>query len=208
MLAWWNGLTLTAQVFAAIAVPATAIMVLQSILALLGIGMDTDIDGDGVPDADVDHDGLGLISIRGLVAFFSVGGWTGYVAETGGLPLIVSVLLALAAGLLALFGVALLFKSVYRLQASGNLSIENAVGKTAKVYLPIPPKGAGQGKISVLVQDRLVELDAVNEESRPLPTGESVLVCCVADSQTVSVKGLKTEENKNNQGGISKWNRA
>lgn len=189
MLAWWNGLTLTAQIFAAVAIPATVIMVLQSILTLLGFGADGDIDADGVPDADLDTDteGLGLISIRGIVAFFSIGGWAGYVAEMGGLPTLISVLISLAAGLAALFGVALLFKSVYKLQGSGNLNIENAVGKTGKVYLPIPPKGQGQGKISVLLQDRLVELDAVNAGDTLIPTGESAIICCVADSQTVSV---------------------
>lgn len=205
MLEWWNGLTLTAQIFAAIAIPATVIMVVQSLMLLIGIGIDADFDGDGVPDADLDHDGLGLISVRGVVAFFSVGGWAGFVCESGGLPVFLSALIAFAAGLAALIGVALLFKSAYKLQGSGNLSIENAVGKSGEVYIPVPPKGQGRGKVNVLIQERLTELDAVNEGDAALPTGAGITVCSVADSQTVVVKGLNTEE-KINQGGISKWN--
>ena len=206
MFVWWNSLPLSEQIFALIAIPATAVMLVQALLLLFGIGLDMDVDGDGVPDADIDHDGLGLISVRGIVAFFSVGGWAGFVADAGGLPIAVSVLIALTAGILALMGIAILFKSAYKLQGEGNLSIENAIGKTGKVYFPIPPKGQGQGKINVLLQERLTELDAVNEGDSILATGESVLVLSVADAQTVVVRGLHTEEKFAHQGGISKWN--
>lgn len=208
MLQWWNGLSLSSQIFAAIAIPATAVMLVQALLVLLGIGLDGDIDGDGTPDAEFDHDGLGLISVRGIVAFFSVGGWAGFVADGGGLPILISVLIALTAGLIALILIALLFRSIYKLQAEGNLSIDNAVGKTGQVYLPIPPKGQGRGKINVLLQDRLTELDAVNDGDSPLPTGESVLILSVADTQTVLVRGVNTEnkDQNNSKGGISKWN--
>lgn len=208
MLQWWNGLSLSSQIFAAIAIPATAVMLVQALLVLLGIGLDGDVDGDGMPDADFDHDGLGLISVRGIVAFFSVGGWAGFVADGGGLPILISVLIALTAGLIALILIALLFRSIYKLQADGNLSIDNAVGKTGQVYLPIPPKGQGRGKISVLLQDRLTELDAVNDGDSPLSTGESVLILSVADTQTVLVRGVNTENKDQNhsKGGISKWN--
>ena len=199
MLQWWNGLSLSSQIFAAIAIPATAVMLVQALLVLLGIGLDGDVDGDGMPDADFDHDGLGLISVRGIVAFFSVGGWAGFVADGGGLPILISVLIALTAGLIALILIALLFRSIYKLQADGNLSIDNAVGKTGQVYLPIPPKGQGRGKISVLLQDRLTELDAVNDGDSPLSTGESVLILSVADTQTVLVRGVNTENKDQNQ---------
>ncbi len=205
MLNWWSNLSLPGQVFAAVAIPATAVMLLQTLMLLFGFGLDADVDGDGVPDADVDHDGLGLISIRGIVAFFSVGGWAGFVADAGNLPVAVSALIALTAGFLALMGIGLLFRSFYKLQDSGNYSIDNAVGKSGRVYLTVPPKGSGQGKINLLLQERLVELDAVNEGEETLPTGEIVEVLSVADAQTVVVRSCHKEKTKNG-GGISKWN--
>ena len=206
MVNWWNSLPLSQQIFAAIAIPATLVMLVQALLLLIGVGIDADVDGDGVPDAGLDHDGLGLISIRGIVAFFSVGGWAGFVADAGGLPIPVSTLIALTAGTLSLVGIAIIFRSLYKLQGSGNLNIENAVGKTGKVYLPIPPKGQGSGKINLLLQERLTELDAVNEGGITLATGESVTVVSVADSETVVVRGNETENKTMNIGGISKWN--
>lgn len=207
MVNWWNSLPLSQQIFAAVAIPATLVMLVQALLLLIGVGIDADVDGDGVPDAGLDHDGLGLISIRGIVAFFSVGGWAGFVADAGGLPIPVSTLIALTAGTLSLVGIAIIFRSFYKLQGSGNLNIENAVGKTGKVYLPIPPKGQGTGKINLLLQERLTELDAVNDGATTLATGESVTVISVADSETVVVRGNETDNNKKmNIGGISKWN--
>lgn len=103
MWEWWNAMTLIQQVFVCIAAPATIILVIQSIMLLFGFGfdhadvgdldadMDTDMDMDvdaqdgfhgdlhhGEADGGEDSDpGLRLFTVRGLVAFFAVGGWTG-----------------------------------------------------------------------------------------------------------------------------------
>lgn len=213
MIQWWQSLSLTGQIFLIAAIPATIVMLIQAILTLFGFGMDSDLDGDGMPDVDADaDDGLGLLSVRGITAFFSVGGWTGFLADAESLPLIFSLLLALTAGLAALIGVAFLMKCAAKLQGSGNLKPENAIGKTATVYLPIPPKGAGRGKITILMQERFIELEAESERSEEevIPTGESVVVLSLADPQTVVVQRMSRKENaetqnKKQQGGISQW---
>lgn len=202
MIEWWNGLSFISQIFTAIAVPATIIMIVQSLLLLFGIGLDVDADNDGVPDAD--GDGLSLITVRGIVAFFSIGGWAGVVADSGGMHLFVSCIIAFAAGLIALIGVAVLFKSAFKLQDSGNLDIINAVGKTGKVYIPVPPKGEGIGKVNVMVQERLVELEALNDSSERIGTNEIVSVVAVIDAETVLVKP-EIKKTKETRGGISQW---
>ena len=221
MVDWWNSLSLVSRVFACIAVPATAVMLLQTILLLIGIGgggMDTDLDADVDADLDVDFDtdfdgdldaggdfdpdaaaesggggegsgdGLALFSIRGIVAFFSIGGWVGFVADRAGLPVVESAVLAAVAGSAALFGLAWLMKNVRKLQDSGNLDLRQAIGKVGEVYLPIPPKGEGRGKISLSLSSGLLELDAVNAVRIPIPTGAPVLVCALSDESTVVVE--------------------
>ena len=49
MLAWWNSLTILEQVFACIAIAATVVLIIQSILLLFGIGF-----GGGEADAGGD----------------------------------------------------------------------------------------------------------------------------------------------------------
>ena len=208
MSAWWKGLSLLGQIFATIAVPATIIMIIQSLMMLLGLGFDSDVDIDISDDLDVADasDGLSLITVRGLVAFFSVGGWSGLAATTGGLSPAVSIIIAAVAGTLSLFFIAYLFKVSLKLQSSGNLQIENSVGKTGKVYIPIPANKSGCGQITILVQERLVELSAVTNDDRTLKTGELVVVSEIIDEQTVLVNGQNNVDIKNQkQGGISKW---
>ena len=224
MLAWWNSLTILEQVFACIAIAATVVLIIQSILLLFGIGFgggeadaggldtdfSTDFDAGSAGDAGhVDmHDvadadsGLSLFTIRGLVAFFAVGGWLGLalVKYTGPFW---AVVIAFAAGSAALVGVAYMFKAALKLQDRGNLDIRNAVGKTGKVYLPIPPREGGQGKVTVMLQERLVELDAVTKAAQQIKTGTLIRICGVIDEQTVLVE--LTDEKANNRGGISQW---
>lgn len=213
MGAWWQGLSGLQQIFAGLAIPATVVMVLQSILLLFGVGFggETDVGGaetgdfsdtnDGVGDGT--GDGLALFTVRGIVAFFAVGGWAGMVAAKT-LPPWASILVAFAAGSVALFLLALLLKYSFKLQDKGNLDISNAVGKTGKVYIPIPPKRGGQGKITALVQERLVELEAVTMDEYELKTGEMVRISAIVDEQTVLVEGF-FENTTKKQGGISKW---
>ena len=56
MFEWWNSLGITMQVFYCIAIPATLIIVIQTILLMIGIGH----GGEGIEFSDTSGiDGLG-----------------------------------------------------------------------------------------------------------------------------------------------------
>ena len=58
MVAWWNSLTGLEQAFAYLAIPATLILVIQTLLLLFGLGHDGDADVDFEPDTSgLDLDG-------------------------------------------------------------------------------------------------------------------------------------------------------
>ncbi len=200
MSAWWNSLTDLQKIFACIGVPATLVLIVQTILLLFGIGdgdSDTDLDGDGVPDdleSDGDGDGgLALFSVRGIVGMLCIAGWSGIVFLDAGLNAGLAVVLACLCGAAALFAIAYLMKAVLKLQSSGNIQLGYAVGKTGEVYLPIPPKGQGHGKINIMVQDRYIEVDAVTCAETTLKTGELVRVVSTDEMGTVVVEPLVRE---------------
>ena len=224
MTQWWNALNLTQQIFAIFALPASAILIIQTVLLLFGLGshhdsgMDgsahdggfagsahdgsldatvgshfdgADVHGDGVfgthdvSGADLHHEahpladqdaGLRVFTVRGLIAFFAVGGWTGIAMIDLGLVPALAAFLALAAGLAALFLVAVIIRMLLSLQSSGNLDIRNAVGCIGVVYLHIPGSFAGSGKITLLLQERSTEIDAMTEFTEGIPTGRQVRV--------------------------------
>lgn len=72
MIAWWQSLSTLEHVLLYIAIPATLILLLQTLLLFLGgvtgSGSDgVDLDGDGIPDAGgLDLDGDGIPDVDGL----------------------------------------------------------------------------------------------------------------------------------------------
>lgn len=206
MINWWNGLELVQQIFALIAIPSTAILIIQTVLQLIGIGGDDvpeDIDGDGIPDSDLDaaaaaDDGLSLFSIRGILSMLCITGWLGVGLLETALPDWAAILIAVAAGVATLIGIAFLMRGIYKLQSSGNIDISNAIGKVAQVYIPIPAAGAGSGKVTITLQEKFCEYTAITAAAEALKTGSYVRVVSASDGGVLLVEpltGAKKEQN-------------
>lgn len=215
MLQWWDSLSSFSQVLACMAIPATLILLIQTVLMLIGLGsdggadvdtdtdvdIDTDIDvdtdvSDGVfghelTDGDVDPsglDGLRIFSIRGLIAFFVVFGWTGIALDSAGVSPVISSFAAVAAGFLMMVVIALVFRAISKLENNGNIDNRNALGVAGTVYLKIPAEREGQGKVNVMIQGTLCERDAVTDEQTDLPTGSEIVVVALSGQNTLVVK--------------------
>ena len=198
MIEWWNNMDLVGQIFALIAVPSTLVLVVQTILLLVGIGGDdldadgVDITGNGIGDTPGDGgaDGLALFSLRDIMAMAAVGGWSGLVMYEAGINLTVTVVLAAAFGFMALVGIAYLMKLAARLQQDGTLDLGYAIGRVGTVYIPIPAEMKGSGKVSLTMQERFIEVDAMTTCGRKLTTGESVRVTATNENGMVVVEPI------------------
>ncbi len=194
MFAWWDSLSGLGQIFACIGIPATLILIVQTVLLFFGIGdgegADVDVDSDGfdISEAANGDDGLTLFTVRGIVAMFCVGGWSGIVFLDLGLGSALSIFLSVVCGVAALVGIAYLMKAVMKLQSSGNIQLGLALGKIGEVYIPIPAKGKGRGKINITVQDRFMEIDAISAGDEELKTGDTVRVVATDESGLVVVE--------------------
>ena len=194
MFAWWDSLSGLGQIFACIGIPATLILVVQTVLLFFGIGdgegADVDVDSDGfdISEAASGDDGLTLFTVRGIVAMFCVGGWSGIVFLDLGLSNTLAIFLSVICGVLALVGIAYLMKAVMKLQSSGNIQLGLALGKIGEVYIPIPAKGKGRGKINITVQDRFMEIDAISAGDEEFKTGDTVRVVSIDESGLVAVE--------------------
>jgi len=210
MAEWWNGLTVLEQVFYYCAIPSTIILVIQTLLSILGIGHgDSDFNFDGHIDTSLDSDvdtmggtaaesssidaaesasSLRFFSVRGIVAFFSLFGWVGVVLAEEGLNTILIFFIATICGLIGMFVIAMMFYLISKMQRNGNINIKNAIGKKGQVYLTIPAKQSGKGKIQITIQERYTEVNAMTNSLKPLPTGTMVRVVDVIDINTLLVE--------------------
>ena len=173
MVTWYNSLNSIQHIFAYIAIPATAVLLIQTILVLLGIG-DGDADADG--DVETGDDGLMLFSVRGIVAMLCVGGWSGIALIETGMSSVLAITLAIICGIAAMLGISLIMKLLMKLQSNGNIELSGAIGKTGQVYLTIPPAMKGTGKVNIVLQDVYSECSAMTSDEKQIKTGELIRV--------------------------------
>ncbi len=192
MILWWNSLDLAQQIFGLVGIAGTVILLIQTIMLLFGLGDDGDADAgfdDDVGNDMPDGDGFALFSIRGIVAMLAVMGWTGVVfLGIEGLNRGIAIALALVCGLLTLVAMAYIMRAISRLQSSGNIDIENCIGKIGQVYIPIKPSAGGQGKVNITVQGTYTEFSAITTHTETLPTGSYVRVVSVDESGVLLVE--------------------
>ncbi len=160
------------------------------------VSFDADADAP-VGDTDLLHPGrrfapfgFKLLSLRSILAFITVGAWVLYTACYG-LAWYYSLLIALACGFAAACGMAGAMVGMEKLQSNGAINIKNAIGKIGTVYLTIPPRRSGFGKVNVLVQERYAEYDAVTDGDEPIPTSAEIEVIGAVGADKLVVKRYK-----------------
>jgi hypothetical protein len=120
--------------------------------------------------------GSQFFTVKNLIAFFTMFGWTGLAAYKGGLNNSLVIVIALAAGIAMVLIMYALMRNASKLKHSGTLDTQNAINKIGETYLRIPARRGGIGKIQVQVQGRLTELDAMTDDSDDISTGRPVQV--------------------------------
>lgn len=193
MIQWWTSLDGMMKIFWAIAISASLIFVIQSIMTFLGadIGGDFDVDASGL-DADSSGDmgsDMGLLTFRNFVNFFLGFGWTAVLLHDQVSSTALLLVIAVFVGLGLVFAVMMLFKWLGTMQQSGNIDVmTSAVDCQGKVYLTIPGERQGEGKVQITINNSVREYSAVTD-GPTLKTGTSIHVV-----EAVSPSVLLVEE--------------
>jgi hypothetical protein len=174
------------NLFLAAAAFGAVVLVLQIVLSLVGF------DHDLADDVDLDE-GLGLLSVRALSAGVSAYGLGGMAAMGMGLPGVVALGAGIVPGAAAALATAWATRQMLRLEHSGSLQLEDAVGRGGVVHLSVPGRSGGAGKVQFELQGRTVEMRAVSS-GEPVPTGTPVTIVGIVDGDTVEVFPTPTLE--------------
>jgi hypothetical protein len=189
------------SVFLFLAVVGGAVVLLQGLAPLLGMGGGHAADGHDAALFHHEADGgpasplaaFNFRSVRAIaagVAFTGLGGLLALRQFSDAIALVLALLLGGAIYLL----VAFVMRAFTRLEADHSVHPLRAVGEQAIVSLSIPARDVGPGKVTLVVAGRLVEWPAVQSESAlpgaTIAAGTAVQVVDAADDTTLTVVPL------------------
>jgi hypothetical protein len=172
-----------------IALPASLIFVIQSVMTFMGTdshdGLNADFDSnfEGV-DAPFQ-----LFSFRNLINFMLGFSWTGISLFYRIDSIIWLLILCFVVGLAFVLLFFILIQQIQRLAEDNSFKITDCIGKTGDVYIPIPEKKAGKGKIQISVNGAFHELDAVTEGEK-IESGQVVIVKEIVSSNILIVEKI------------------
>lgn len=184
---WWQSLATFDKILWVIALLFSLLFLVQLVMSFAGGDAD-DVSGDADAAIGDDH-GIGhqFFTIKNLIAFFTIFGWTGIAGIEGGLSKPVSILIAVLAGSVVVLIMVFIMRSMNKLKQSGTLQTKNAIGLVAETYLFIPAKRNGFGKVHIKVQGSLHELQAITDDEEQIPTGKLVKVTGIVNDSILVV---------------------
>ena len=195
---WWVALSGPQQVFWGISIVFSILFLIQFVFSLIGLDADTDMDGDIDISGELDADpGFGLdadfavFSVRSIIAFFTFFGWTGVLVLNAGKSTLTAITAASISGILAMLLVGYLIYLFSKLSQEGNYNINNALFNTGKVYLTIPPAESGEGKIHLIIDGTMREMEAITKEGEKIPTVADIRVVEVLDNNLLLVEPIE-----------------
>ena len=191
MQTWWGSLDPFMQTLWGIAIVASAVFIIQSIMTFVGMDSETNFDGDF--DGDMSADGVGestpfqLFTFRNLINFMLGFSWTAIALRASTESTSLMLVGGVVVGVLLVCVVMYLFKWMSGMQQSGTIEPEALVGCKGSVYLTIPAGRTGEGKVQITVRSVIREYNAMTDGDR-LPNEAPIRVVAVLNGHTVLVE--------------------
>jgi hypothetical protein len=168
------------------------LFVIQTIISFFIGGGDGDIDAMG---NDGHGDASQFFTIRNMIAFFTMFGWSGLAALKSGIPNAWVIVIAVGSGVATVAMLYFIMTRVTRLRQSGTLQHKNAVSQIGETYLRIPASRNGIGKVQIQVQGRLVELEAMTDDPEDIATGRPIKVVSTLNERILLVTSKLQNQN-------------
>lgn len=129
-----------------------------------------------------------FFTLQTIVAFLTVFSWSSIVLVGSRVPSLAALPVGILLGIGTMALVAKMVQLSMRLAENGTVDLRNAIGESATVYIPCPPKNQGMGKITMTLQGQMMELGAFNEGEEMLKTGTKVVVVDVRGDDVIVEK--------------------
>ncbi|MBC7934972.1 MAG: NfeD family protein [Rhizobacter sp.] len=186
---FFSGMEPLLRSFWFIAIPASVIFLIQTIMTFMGADA-----GDGI-DADFDSNLSGtdapfqLFSLRNLINFLLGAGWGGISFYNSIDNKTILILVSAAIGVAFVASFFLMIRQVQRFGEDNSFNIDLALNQTGTVYIPVPENKTGTGKVQVSVKGSVHELTAITLDER-IPTGTLIKIIKIENNNLVLVEKL------------------
>lgn len=172
-----------------VALPTSLIFLIQTIITFLGVdssdGIDADFDGN-LEGAEAPFQ---LFSLRNLINFLLGFSWTGIsFYSTIPNPLLL-IPISLLIGCLFVYIFYLIIRQVQKLAENNSFKIINTINKTGEVYIPIPARKSGKGKVMISINGAYHELQAMTEQNG-IPSSTLVKVIKIENDNILIVETI------------------
>jgi len=152
------------------------------LMVLMFIGIEFDFDALA--------DCSGHVSLHGISGFFTLFGIVGLYLNSQGYGAVVSSAGGIGAGGMMFLAVSRIIMSMRKLESSGNITVDQAVGARGSVYAEILP--GESGAVNIFIDERERRYDAVTDEPAGLKTGDAIEVKEVISGDLLKVTKLTT----------------
>lgn len=195
MSVWWANLEPLNRAFFMAAGVFSVFFLWQLVMAVIGLSAgDADVDAstdvggahDSPADAADTVAAFKLVSVRSIIAFFTLFSWATALYMSQGETLVRAMLYGIGWGVAAMLIVALLLHMLLRLTASGNIDVYSTLNANAMVYLDIPQ--TGDGEIRLLCNGVMTHLRARNVRGAPIKAGTTVKIVKITGPNSVEVE--------------------
>jgi len=184
-----DGLDPQMKLFWYVAIPASLIFFIQTVLTFIGAdssdGLDADFDGD----LDGGEAPFQMFSFRNLINFLLGFSWTGISFYHLVPNYTLLLLICLIVGLAFVYLFFLIIRQIKKLGEDNTFKIEKTLNKIADVYLTIPGQMQGKGKVMISLNGSVRELDAMTENNQ-IKTNATVVIKRIESGNILIVEKL------------------
>ena len=184
-----DGLDPQLKLFWYIAILVSLIFLLQTILTFVGSGASDGLEADFDGDLDGGDAPFQMFSLRNLINFLLGFSWTGISFYNIISNTTLLIFVSLAVGFAFVYSFFLIIRQIQKLGEDNTFRLEKTLDKIADVYLAIPGRMQGKGKIMVSLNGSVREIDAMTEQDK-IETNATVKIKRVESGNILIVEKL------------------
>lgn len=184
-----QSLTPLLKTFWFIAIPASIIFLIQTIMTFIGADASDGINADFDSNLEGTDAPFQLFSLRNMINFLLGFSWTGIAFFNTISNPIILIILSIFIGVLFVLFFFIIIKQLQKLAENNSFKLSDTINKTGEVYLTIPEMKKGRGKILISIKGSVHELDAMTENNK-IAVGAVVKVVKIENESVLIVETI------------------